>query len=70
MGHIDNETKIFTVIQAVEDYDTLIVREATEKSTQFLKLVIVGEDTDILILKLFTTNVFLSPRQLKCSKYI
>lgn len=43
-------SKDSTEIQDVEDADTLIVRAAMEKATQFLKVVIVGEDTDFLIL--------------------
>lgn len=39
----------FTVFQAVEDADTLIFKAATEKANEFLKVVIVGEDTNLII---------------------
>lgn len=43
-------SELFTVIQDFEDLNTLIVRKAMEKSTQFLDVGIVAEDTDLNIL--------------------
>ena len=44
------ETKIILVVQAKEDADRLIVTSVIEMASDFEKVVIVGEDVDLLVI--------------------